>query len=465
MKREIVAWASFVFSVVALRGVSPEMEKHYIQEPEKGATFTCITDGKVIPYDQVNDGYCDCDDGSDEPGTSACPNGKFYCKNEGFFPKLINSNLVDDGICDCCDGSDESPGVCSNICDQLMMEYKTNAQLANDLIYRGLEIKNDLIINSQNMKNELLSEIKSIESKLKVYEEKIQQLTEKKNELVSLEQNGQIYDHLHDKLNNLQSLIETEFNQVNSLNSNTDTLEKILADMNEQYNHNFNDPAVKLAAKNYLNYKSNKETNQIDLTQVIASINDLRTEIDNLPSQSTESFWDPIQSLANQVVASFFGIKHTDIDDFSLPEVERRLDSIEKDTKDQTRLLNGKENQLSMDFGPNDILRSLNSKIENNIGNYKYSIQLNGDLSQIDNKGSHVLIGRFDSVETDESGHFKLNFNGGQRCWNGPIRSAKIEFQCNPETEIKIVSEPEKCHYYLLVNSPLGCFENDLIVI
>lgn len=60
----------------------------------------------------MNDDYCDCPDGSDEPGTSACANGKFWCKGSNSY---IPSSQVDDGICDCCDGLDERLA-CTNDC-------------------------------------------------------------------------------------------------------------------------------------------------------------------------------------------------------------------------------------------------------------------------------------------------------------------------------------------------------------
>ena len=68
--------------------------------------FVC--DGaRKLPISTVNDGFCDCNDGTDEPGTSACSNSVFYCLNDGYKMTKLSSSRVDDQICDCCDGSDE----------------------------------------------------------------------------------------------------------------------------------------------------------------------------------------------------------------------------------------------------------------------------------------------------------------------------------------------------------------------
>ncbi|KAI8811731.1 glucosidase II beta subunit-like-domain-containing protein [Cladochytrium replicatum] len=88
-----------------------------------GSTFECVDKSKRIPISAVNDDYCDCLDGSDEPGSSACNNGQFYCANEGFKGAYISSTRVNDGICDpeCCDGSDELLGglvTCPNKCKE-----------------------------------------------------------------------------------------------------------------------------------------------------------------------------------------------------------------------------------------------------------------------------------------------------------------------------------------------------------
>ncbi|KAF6158443.1 hypothetical protein GIB67_022040 [Kingdonia uniflora] len=100
---------------IIMRGVHPKDEEYF------GSDLIRCKDGSItFSRDRLNDGFCDCADGTDEPGTSACPEGKFYCRNEGSVPKLLFSSRVNDYICDCCDGSDEydSNISCQNTCFQ-----------------------------------------------------------------------------------------------------------------------------------------------------------------------------------------------------------------------------------------------------------------------------------------------------------------------------------------------------------
>lgn len=52
----------------------------YEREETTPKDLVCDSGIKLTP-DQINDDYCDCVDGSDEAGTSACPNSVFLCKN------------------------------------------------------------------------------------------------------------------------------------------------------------------------------------------------------------------------------------------------------------------------------------------------------------------------------------------------------------------------------------------------
>lgn len=84
-----------------MRGVPGHLSSKYSE-----SIFVC--DGqRRLQRQVINDGFCDCSDGTDEPGTSACSNSVFYCLNDGYRTTQLTSSRVDDQICDCCDGSDE----------------------------------------------------------------------------------------------------------------------------------------------------------------------------------------------------------------------------------------------------------------------------------------------------------------------------------------------------------------------
>ena len=88
------------------------------------ATFACSQGGtaKQLPFRALNDDYCDCDDGVDEVGTAACASstsggggsrGRFWCGGVPAAARKLMAAVtiptarVNDGVCDCCDGSDE----------------------------------------------------------------------------------------------------------------------------------------------------------------------------------------------------------------------------------------------------------------------------------------------------------------------------------------------------------------------
>ena len=65
----------------------------------QSGNFTCLDSSASFPISALNDDYCDCPDGSDEPGTSACSAGTFWCRNEGHIPGRVLKSRVNDGIC------------------------------------------------------------------------------------------------------------------------------------------------------------------------------------------------------------------------------------------------------------------------------------------------------------------------------------------------------------------------------
>ncbi|KAL3509248.1 hypothetical protein ACH5RR_028649 [Cinchona calisaya] len=75
-------------------GAHPLDEKYYQSEVIK-----CKEGSKSFTKDRINDNFCDCSDGTDEPGTSACPFGKFYCKNVGSTPLFLFSSRINDHVC------------------------------------------------------------------------------------------------------------------------------------------------------------------------------------------------------------------------------------------------------------------------------------------------------------------------------------------------------------------------------
>lgn len=162
------------------RGVSLTNHPFY----DENRPFTCLDGSATIPFDQVNDDYCDCKDGSDEPGTAACPNGSFHCSNTGYKPLYIPSNRVNDGVCDCCDGTDEynSGIVCENTCKEKGRKERESLQELAEVTREGFRLKKILIEDWKKAREEKQKKLLELQSGKKSLEDQVELLRTAKEE-------------------------------------------------------------------------------------------------------------------------------------------------------------------------------------------------------------------------------------------------------------------------------------------
>ena len=93
-------------------------------------------------------------------------------------------------------------------------------------------------------------------------------------------------------------------------------------------------------------------------------------------------------------------------------------------------------------------------------GKYVYETCVNGRAQQKDKGQSHgTSLGNWEGMETNDDGIRIMSWKNGQKCWNGPHRSATVIVACGAETKLLSAEEPDTCRYLMEMESPMGCDE------
>ncbi|KAJ8305801.1 hypothetical protein KUTeg_016346 [Tegillarca granosa] len=164
------------------RGVSISMAGAY--QPNSENTFKCLDGSMTVPFEHINDDYCDCPDGSDEPGTAACPQMRFHCTNAGYLPSNIRSSRVNDGVCDCCDGTDEYDNIiqCQNNCIELGRALREEREKVRKLQEEGFQKRKQFSEEGKKNKEEKRVKLQELETQKIEAETQKKELEAKKNE-------------------------------------------------------------------------------------------------------------------------------------------------------------------------------------------------------------------------------------------------------------------------------------------
>lgn len=448
-----------------IRGVSPENQHLYVPEQNK---WHCLLDPSIVlNFDQINDDFCDCPDGSDEPGTGACAFSAeapkyFFCENEGYFSLKIENYKVDDGVCDydiCCDGSDEPSRKCENKCGEVRKQYDDFVRNRKQNVQEALVAKNYLVEKASQAKQELAEKLAVMKNEIHTKDEDLKFLVA---QLASAELSGEDVDEdsvvqealrlaerVEEKLANIAKTAK-ELQQKLSL------LEKMLSDLAQNFNPNFNDASVKLCVKLFEEYMSNKQEETEEAG--VVSLYELTEKLKNIRAPTDEgvvpSFENMVHHYFSKVISTFK--PQEDKNDEPRPEriskaaaeINEKIKSLEKVLHSKSSEASIYEEKIHQTFGKNDILRSVEGVwVTGKIGEYIYKLGFLDSLYQDNN-----LVGRFSSCDDNT-----LYFTQGSKCWNGPQRSATVYMVCASENRLVSVSEPEKCQYRFVLETPLVC--------
>ncbi|XP_053199280.1 glucosidase 2 subunit beta-like [Scomber japonicus] len=421
-----------------IRGISSSYKRFY----KERKSFLCIDGSKIIPFEQVNDDYCDCEDGSDEPGTSACPRGRFYCTNLGFRPHYIPSSRVNDGICDCCDASDEynSHARCQNSCWNLGQREREYVEGQMRTLDEGLRLKQQLIEEGVLLWREKQAQLRELQQVAEDLQVKLEDHRRKKNDADRLKEETLKALEAGDSGGQYSS-VSSIFQLLDSNKDGSITVEEVqdkVAFIQDEERVLSVDEAVSLLGDQ-----------QTDLTNFQHNLWDILRRGDSVKIKDTHGApgslvgEDPHLKAADRAV---------EWEATNLKKVEEAYETVNMEISDLQK-------KLAMDYGTDWEFLFLNSQCYKlKVYEYTYTLCPFNQVTQKSTAGVEVSLGKWGMwAETPKNQYSQMVYENGEPCWQGGSRSTTVTLTCGTETALRSVKEPSKCQYIMDFQTPVAC--------
>lgn len=480
-------------SAVEVMGVAPSQKIFY---EDTSGEFTCKDFSVSFPFSRVNDDFCDCSDASDEPGTSACPNGVFYCFNLGHKPKNIPSRFVNDGFCDCCDGSDEykSPSglLCDNSCDKEGQAETAKLKKYEVIHQEGYKRRLEFIqlgVYKRDEKNEeliiLKEEIEKASDVMFQEEQTKNDAEEEANE--AKEKHKQVVDGL--KLEARQNKILSLFTQLDTNGDSVVSSEelKIRPELDSNEDGVADETELKVLFKEELNggltieeltgsWDEYQAVNAAFLKRQDQIINAIkqgnetrvpRPELENEdePNSHYESDYDSESDSPGENPPSDSEEIKVEFDDVTksliatADEAKRIYEDAKRAHDDIQNKMKNIDKFLALDLGAEHEFYPVSEKcFTKDDREYTYELcPFNKVVQRAKSGGRETSLGVWGEWEHTVFQYDLMWYTKGEKCWNGPERNTQVILLCGSDSELISVDEPDRCQYAFHFRTPAAC--------
>ena len=500
------------------RGVPPTLADQYpvhdLGLPGPATrSFQCLSAPHLtLSAHRVNDEYCDCVDGSDEPGTSACshvsPSPQFFCVANPSHTFFIPTSRVHDGVCDCCDGGDEDAAVvsCPNSCKQLAVDLLREDKETAQRYQRGLRQKMALLATADAVaveRERKWAALLALEGRLTASLEPLRALSVEKN-MVERRRQTQ-FDHGVDQMfvEDLRLLhLETEFLVqialpnvcINAGRRGVEALTKLFP--SRRGTSRVERENIQNLTRVFLNGIEQSDTDWpadevgFELVQRVvdaARVGGAASPWPEDPAKGRRWWAHCLFVLANatdtlpymaEVVLEEWERRQTvpavggrgPVEDRARRLVDARgaRGSYTDRVAEMTRLqLAHAERAVSDVAGDMQTMRAqskilnvpehralvalLDECFEFSMGKYKYTVCLFDHATQ-----DSTSLGKFEALEQNV-----MLFGNGQVCPGGQRRELAVRFRCGDENALHTVIEPSPCSYEATFDTPALCGETE----
>ncbi|XP_026820102.1 glucosidase 2 subunit beta-like [Rhopalosiphum maidis] len=459
-----------------IKGIPIEKAKLYAY----GKNFSCLDGNFTIPYSYINDDYCDCIDASDEPGTSACPNGTFYCTNKGHFPLVVPSSRVNDGICDCCDGSDEwaNTNACKNTCEDLSHASRSEENRIHNLYALGFKIRSQLINKGKYLLSQKQNKIIYLLAKIKDAQFNRSSLFYDKEIAKEKEERA-----IEEEKSNQQNKAMRIFNEIDTNKNNKIEVEEVIA-------HSiFDQNKDGLVSQDEINYfmENKKEFevkdfmsngwNRVSLLIFIKSFDEkqhldkkntkkefLNQDFNYNSENETEKY--NIEDIEAVRINKLLYTEKTKIIINESKKAHELFEDADRIVKYLQNEVNDLKTSLSKNFGPENEFAALDGQCyELSNDEYIYTLCLFEKITKRPIKGgSEVNLGvwkDWTNFIDDEPQYHTMLYDRGQYCLNHYQRFTYVHLSCGLKPKFTSVLELNLCEYKMEFELPSVCVIQD----